>query len=147
MSKMTGHRYFAEAMNGYGVSHLFYVNTIIPPAMVEIGKLGATKLVIAHGEKAAAYMADGYARASNRPGVCLCQDIGSTNLAAGVRDAYMAGSPVIAISGGENRLTAQPPSARTSGRRETPVRSTRTTRRTRNSPTSFTIHTSAIGLD
>ena len=104
MSKMTGHRYFAEAMKGYGVSHLFYVNTIIPPAMVEIGKLGATKLVIAHGEKAAAYMADGYARASNRPGVCLCQDIGSTNLAAGVRDAYMAGSPVIAISGGQNDM-------------------------------------------
>ena len=25
MPKMTGHRYFAEAMKGYGVSHLFYV--------------------------------------------------------------------------------------------------------------------------
>ncbi len=104
MPKMTGHRYFAEAMKGYGVSHLFYVNTVIPPAMVEIGKIGATQLVIAHGEKAAAYMADGYARASNKPGVCLCQDIGSTNLAAGVRDAYMAGSPVIAISGGQNDM-------------------------------------------
>ncbi|MBM3343456.1 MAG: thiamine pyrophosphate-binding protein, partial [Betaproteobacteria bacterium] len=77
---------------------------IIPPAMVEVGKLNATQLVIAHGEKAAAYMADGYARASNRPGVCLCQDIGSTNLAAGVRDAHMAGSPVIAISGGQNHM-------------------------------------------
>ena len=104
MPKMTGHRYFAEAMKGYGVSHLFYVNTIIPPAMLEVSKLGATKLVIAHGEKAAAYMADGYARASNKPGVCLCQDIGSTNLAAGVRDAHMAGSPVIAISGGQNDM-------------------------------------------
>ncbi len=104
MPKMTGHRYFAEAMKGYGVSHLFYVNTIIPPAMVEVSKLGATQLVIAHGEKAAAYMADGYARASNKPGVCLCQDIGSTNLAAGLRDAHMAGSPVIAISGGQNDM-------------------------------------------
>ena len=62
MPKMTGHRYFAEAMKGYGVSHLFYVNTVIPPAMVEVSKIGATQLVIAHGEKAAAYMADGYAR-------------------------------------------------------------------------------------
>jgi acetolactate synthase-1/2/3 large subunit len=104
MAKMTGHRYFAEAMKGYGVSHLFYVNTVIPPAMVEVGKIGATKMVIAHGEKAAAYMADGYARASYRPAVCLCQDIGTTNLAAGLRDAHMAGSPVIAITGGQNDM-------------------------------------------
>ena len=40
MPKMTGHRYFAEAMRGYGVTHLFYVNTIIPPAMDEIDKVG-----------------------------------------------------------------------------------------------------------
>jgi acetolactate synthase-1/2/3 large subunit len=102
MQKMTGHRYFAEAMRGYGVSHLFYVNTIIPPAMLEIDKVGGVKRVVTHGEKAAAYMADGYARASNRPGICLCQDIGTTNLAAGLRDAHMAGSPVIAITGGQN---------------------------------------------
>ena len=76
MAKMTGHRYFAEAMRGYGVSHLFYVNTVIPPAMNEIDKIGGVTRVVTHGEKAAAYMADGYARASNRPGVCLCQDIG-----------------------------------------------------------------------
>ena len=104
MPKMTGHRYFAEAIKGYGVSHLFYVNTIVPPAMNEIDKVGGVKRVVAHGEKAAAYMADGYARASNRPGVCLCQDIGSTNLAAGLRDPFMAGSPVIAISGGQNDM-------------------------------------------
>ena len=55
-----------------------------------------------HGEKAAAYMADGYARATRQPGICLCQDIGSTNLAAGLRDARMSGSPVIAITGGQN---------------------------------------------
>lgn len=102
MPKMTGHRYFAEAMRGYEVSHLFYVNTIIPSAMLEIDKVGGVQRVVTHGEKAAAYMADGYARASNRPGICLCQDIGTTNLAAGIRDAHMAGSPVIAITGGQS---------------------------------------------
>lgn len=102
MSKMTGHRYFAEAMRGYGVTHLFYVNTIIPPAMLEVDKVGGVQRVVTHGEKAAAYMADGYARASNRPGICLSQDIGTTNLAAGIRDAHMSGSPVIAITGGQN---------------------------------------------
>jgi acetolactate synthase-1/2/3 large subunit len=60
------------------------------------------KRVITHGEKAAAYMADAYARASRRPGICLAQDIGSTNLLAGLRDPRMASSPVIAITGGQN---------------------------------------------
>ena len=103
MPRMTGNRYFAEAMRGYGVTHLFYVTSIMDPAMVEIAKLGVTR-VVTHGEKAAAYMADGYARASRRPGVCLAQDVGSTNLAAGLRDAHMAHSPVIAITGGQSEL-------------------------------------------
>jgi acetolactate synthase-1/2/3 large subunit len=98
---MTGSRYFAEAMHGYGVSHIFYVNSIVRQAMDEMTSIGVTR-VVTHGEKAAAYMADGYARATHRPGVCLCQDIGTTNLAAGLRDARMSGSPVIAITGGQN---------------------------------------------
>ena len=101
MSKMTGSRYFAEAMRGYGVTHIFYVNSIVREAMPEMDKVGVTR-VVTHGEKAAAYMADGYARASHRPGICLCQDIGTTNLAAGLRDAHMACSPVIAITGGQH---------------------------------------------
>ena len=101
MPRMTGNRYFAEAMRGYGVTHLFYVNSIVGAAMQEVDKVGVNR-VVTHGEKAAAYMADGYARASHRPGICLSQDIGTTNLAAGLRDAHMAGSPVIAITGGQN---------------------------------------------
>jgi len=101
MARMTGSRFFAEAMRGYGVTHLFYVNSIIGNAMREIEKTEVRR-VITHGEKAAAYMADAYSRASRRVGLCLSQDIGSTNLLAGVRDAYMASSPVIAITGGQN---------------------------------------------
>jgi acetolactate synthase-1/2/3 large subunit len=101
MARMTGNRFFAEAMKGYGVSHLFFVPSVIGGAMAEMDNVGVTK-VITHGEKAAAYMADGFARASHRPGVCLCQDIGTTNLAAGLRDAHMACVPVIAISGGQS---------------------------------------------
>ena len=56
--------------------------------------------VMVHGEKAAAYMADGYARASGKPGVCMAQMIGASNLAAGLRDGFMAGAPMIAITGG-----------------------------------------------
>src|SRR5579862_3972253 len=58
------------------------------------------KRVLTHGEKAAAYMADGYARAARRPGVCAAQAVGAANLAAGLRDAFLARSPVIALTGG-----------------------------------------------
>src|SRR3954471_9383402 len=98
MARMTGNRYFAEAMRGYGVSHLFYVNSIIGGAMKEIDKIGV-KRVVTHGEKAAAYMADAYARASKRPGVCLAQDIGSTNLLAGPRASHKVSTPGLAIPG------------------------------------------------
>jgi acetolactate synthase I/II/III large subunit len=99
MPKMTGNRYFAEAVQAHGTTHVFFVPTIMIPAMAEMEDMGIRR-VVTHGEKAAAYMADAYARASRRPGFCLAQTIGSANLAAGLRDAYMAGSPVIALTGG-----------------------------------------------
>src|SRR3989442_2560996 len=99
MPRMTGNRYFAEAVHAYGATHVFFVPTIMLPAMAEMEDMGIRR-VVPHGEKAAAYMADGYARASRRPGLCLAQTIGSANLAAGLRDAYMACSPVIALTGG-----------------------------------------------
>jgi len=99
MPRMTGSRLFAEMLNGYGVTHVFFVPTILMDALAEMDDLGIRK-ILTHGEKAAAYMADGYARAANRPGVCMAQQIGASNLAAGLRDGYMAGSPLIALTGG-----------------------------------------------
>jgi acetolactate synthase-1/2/3 large subunit len=100
MPQMTGNQYLVEALQSYGVTHLFYVPSVLGGAMALADQVGI-KRVITHGEKAAAYMADGYARASHKPGIALCQDIGTTNLAAGLRDPYMASSPVIAITGGQ----------------------------------------------
>jgi acetolactate synthase-1/2/3 large subunit len=98
-------RYFAEALGALGVTHFFHVPVIVPAAMQEMTKLGTTLPVMTHGEKAAAYMADGYARVSGRPGLCGAQAIGSTNLAAGLRDASLACVPVIAITGGKELHT------------------------------------------
>ena len=53
-----------------------------------------------HGEKSAAYMADGYARATGRPGICMPQCIGTACLAAGLRDAHLSCTPLITITGG-----------------------------------------------
>jgi len=66
---------------------------------MEIERVGGIKRVLAHSEKSAAYMADGYARASRRPGIVMCQSVGAANLAAGLQDAWLAHSPVIAITG------------------------------------------------
>lgn len=98
---MTGSRFVAEAMQAYGVSHVFIVPTILTPALAEMEGMGITR-VTAHCEKAAAYMADGYARVSHRPGICGAQAIGASNLAAGLRDPYMACSPVIALAAGRS---------------------------------------------
>jgi acetolactate synthase I/II/III large subunit len=88
----------AGMFQGYGVSHFFFVPVILPETLKRLSAIGITP-VMCHGEKAAAYMADGYARVSGKVGVCGAQAIGSTNLAAGLRDPYMARVPVVALSG------------------------------------------------
>lgn len=99
MVEMTGNQFLAEYLKALGVSHFFYVPVLTPIAMRVMSKIGVTPIV-AHSEKAAAYMADGYARASGKVGFCGSQAIGGSNLAAGLRDALMARSPVVAITGG-----------------------------------------------
>src|SRR6185437_1334145 len=92
-------------LSAYGVSHFFFVPVILPEAVKRMSGHGILP-VMTHGEKAAAYMADGYARISRKVGVCGAQAIGSTNLAAGLRDAYMARAPVVALSGEPDARTA-----------------------------------------
>jgi acetolactate synthase-1/2/3 large subunit len=99
MTQMTGSRLFAEMLESYGVSHVFYIPAIMLGGVAEMENMPIRR-IMTHGEKSAAYMADGYARASRKPGICMAQQIGGSNLAAGLRDAYMAGSPVVALSGG-----------------------------------------------
>ena len=95
----------AEMLAGYGVTHFFFVPVVLPETVKRMPGRGILP-VMTHGEKAAAYMADGYARISRRVGVCGAQAIGSTNLAAGLRDAYMARTPVVALSGVPGAETA-----------------------------------------
>jgi acetolactate synthase-1/2/3 large subunit len=101
----TGARVLAEMLDGYGVTHLFHVPAVLRRTMVELEAHTSIKRLRPHGEKPAAYMADGYARASGRPGICAAQVVGAHNLAAGLRDAYLAHSPVIAFTGGRDPHT------------------------------------------
>src|SRR6516162_4807196 len=105
MAKMTGAQVLAEMLHGYGVTHVFHVPAVLRKTMAVMEGRTEIKRLHVHGEKAAAYMADGYARASGRPGICMAQVIGALNLAAGLRDAYLAHSPVIAMTGGRDPKT------------------------------------------
>ncbi|MDQ4078124.1 MAG: thiamine pyrophosphate-binding protein, partial [Chloroflexota bacterium] len=100
----SGARFIAETLKGYGVTHVFYVDAILRQTMVELEALGVQR-VLTHSEKAAAYMADGYARVSHKPGVCMAQSVGAANLAAGLQDAYLGLSPVIALTGKKEPLS------------------------------------------
>jgi acetolactate synthase I/II/III large subunit len=99
MPRTTGPRFVADTLRAYGTSHVFFVPQMLLETLTGMEGMGIRR-VMTHGEKAAAYMADGYARASGKPGVCMAQHVGASNLAAGLRDAYLASSPVIALTGG-----------------------------------------------
>jgi len=95
---MNGAEWLARALAGTGMSHVFFVESTLRRTLLHLRELGV-RPILAHSEKAAAYMADGYARVAGRPGVCMAQSVGAANLAAGLQDAWLGRSPVIALSG------------------------------------------------
>jgi acetolactate synthase-1/2/3 large subunit len=103
--KRIGAEVIADMLAGYGVTHVFMVPAVLRRTFAEMERRTKIARIHCHGEKSAAYMADGYARASGKPGICMAQVIGALNLAAGLRDAYLAHSPVIAITGGRDPKT------------------------------------------
>jgi acetolactate synthase-1/2/3 large subunit len=96
--KMTGARLFGQILKSYGVTHLFFMDAVLRRALAAMEDTGIHR-ILGHSEKAVAYMADGYARTSGKPGVCLAQSVGAANLAAGMQDPYLGHSPVVAITG------------------------------------------------
>jgi acetolactate synthase-1/2/3 large subunit len=98
IERMTGAAFLARTLHGYGVGHVFFVEAILRSALREMEALGIRR-ILTHGEKAAAYMADGYARMRRGPGICMAQSVGAANLAAGLQEPFLGGSPVIALTG------------------------------------------------
>ena len=112
MAKMTGAQFLARFLELSGVQHVFWVPAVLMGMLRELEGSNRVSRILAHSEKSAVYMADGYARASGRPSVCFAQKIGAANLAAGLKDPYLACTPMVAIAGGaraefENRHVYQ----------------------------------------
>ena len=95
---MNGAEWLARAFASTGMTHVFFVESTMRRTLLALGDLGV-KPILAHSEKAAAYMADGYARVAMRPGVCMAQSVGAANLASGLQDSFLGHSPVIALTG------------------------------------------------
>ena len=57
MSRMTGARHIAETFKGYGVTHAFYMEIILPRALAEMERLGIRRIVT-HSEKKQESLAD-----------------------------------------------------------------------------------------
>ncbi|VTU23075.1 Acetolactate synthase large subunit [Variovorax sp. PBL-H6] len=90
--------WMAEQIANAGVSHVFFLEAILRDTLNELRRMGV-RTILPHTEKAAAYMADGYARVAGKPGLCWAQSVGAANLAAGLQDAWLARTPLIAITG------------------------------------------------
>jgi acetolactate synthase I/II/III large subunit len=101
MTKMSGARALVESLERKNVTTIFGIlgGAILP---VYDTLCGNTKIrhILARHEQGAAHAAEGYARASGRPGVCLATSgPGATNLVTGIANAYMDSSPMIALTG------------------------------------------------
>jgi len=97
-NKMSGAKYFAKLLEAYGVTHIFFMDAILRRALAEVEDTKIVR-VLGHSEKGVGYMADGYARISGRPGICMAQSVGAANLAASMQDPYLGHSPVFALTG------------------------------------------------
>lgn len=100
MTKMTGAEILIEALKKEKVDIIFgYPGGALLPILDKLYD-APFNFVLTRHEQGAAHAADGYARASGRPGVCMATSgPGATNLVTGIATAYMDSIPIIAITG------------------------------------------------
>jgi len=104
--KMGPSEALVETLAAQGVTHVFgIVGSAFMDALDIFPAAGIRFVPVAH-EQGAIHMADGYARASGRHGVCIAQNgPGVTNFVTGVAAAYWAHSPVVFITPETGSLT------------------------------------------
>lgn len=98
---MCGAQIVCDALEHEGVEVVFgYPGGMIIDVFDKINHSEKMKFVLVRHEQGAGHMADGYARASGKPGVCIATSgPGATNLVTALATAYMDGIPMIAITG------------------------------------------------
>ncbi len=99
--KRTGAQIIWEVLRQEGVDTVFgYPGGAILPAYDAMLDYPDIHHVLVRHEQGASHMADGYARASGKVGVCIATSgPGATNLVTGIATAMMDSSPMVCITG------------------------------------------------
>ena len=98
---LTGAEILWATLAGEGTTTVFgYPGGAILPIYDALRKFPTIHHVLVRHEQGAAHMADGYARASGRVGVCMATSgPGATNLVTGLATAMLDSIPLVAITG------------------------------------------------
>ncbi|MDD2688939.1 MAG: thiamine pyrophosphate-binding protein, partial [Candidatus Omnitrophica bacterium] len=98
--KLTGAQILLECLKREGVQVMFgYPGGQVLPLFDKLYDSDIKFILVRH-EQGAAHAADGYARATGKPGVCIATSgPGATNLVTGIANAYMDSIPMVAITG------------------------------------------------
>ncbi|KAK3353204.1 thiamine diphosphate-binding protein [Lasiosphaeria hispida] len=98
---MTGGEIFHEMMLRQGVKHIFgYPGGAILPVFDAIHNSPHFDFILPRHEQGAGHMAEGYARASGKPGVVLVTSgPGATNVITPMADALADGTPMVVFTG------------------------------------------------
>ncbi len=98
---LTGAEILWASLAGEGTTTVFgYPGGAILPIYDALRKFPSIHHVLVRHEQGASHMADGYARASGRVGVCMATSgPGATNLVTGLATAMLDSVPVVAITG------------------------------------------------
>ena len=107
MAKMSGAQALVEALKRKNVEVIFGIIGGATLPVYDVLYDSEIRHILVRHEQCAAHAADGYARASGKPGICMATSgPGATNLVTGIANAYMDSSPVIAFTGQVNTFSA-----------------------------------------
>lgn len=98
---MTGAQMVVQALIDQGVDVVFgYPGGAVLPIYDEIFQQNQIRHVLVRHEQAAVHAAEGYARSTGKPGVCLVTSgPGATNAVTGLTDALMDSIPIVVLTG------------------------------------------------
>ena len=99
--QMTGAKMIVQALIDQGVDTVFgYPGGAVLPIYDEIFQQNAIRHILVRHEQGAVHAAEGYARATGKPGVVLVTSgPGATNAVTGLTDALMDSIPIVVLTG------------------------------------------------